>query len=191
MLTPGNALYGTSLTVPQFVAQFGASNAQVSAVTTYLSNAGFTNVTVADNQLLVEADGTAAVAQTAFNTTLQQYSINGTTVFVNTAPAQIPVSLSGIVIAVLGLNNLVPMHSDLVNLHTGPQTAPCTPPECPVPDLSNESYSAQQYQIAYDAACPSDNTNCPANNLEIRWARRSAGIERDRLEWRLRPKSGR
>ena len=32
MLTPGNALYGTSLNLQQFVAQFGATSAQVQAV---------------------------------------------------------------------------------------------------------------------------------------------------------------
>src|SRR5271170_7320726 len=32
MLTPGNALYGTSLTVAQFVSEFGATSAQVQAV---------------------------------------------------------------------------------------------------------------------------------------------------------------
>jgi pseudomonalisin len=165
MLTPGNPLYGSSLTVQQFVAQFGATTAQVQAVESYLSGAGFTNVTVADNQLLIEADGTAGGVAAAFNTVLEQYSINGTTVYLNTAPAQVPESLSGIVIAVLGLNNVVGLHSNLKNLRAGSQTVPCTPPICPVPDISNESYSPQQYQIAYDAACPSDNANCAAHNF--------------------------
>ena len=165
MLTPGNPLYGTSLTVSQFVQQFGATSAQLQAVTQYLSSAGFTNVTAAANQLLVEADGTAQVAQAAFNTTLQQYLINGTTVYLNTTAAQVPASLSGIVVAVLGLNNAVQARTNILTLHTGPQTVPCTLPECSTPDLSNESYSPQQYQIAYDAACPSDNANCPAKNF--------------------------
>ncbi len=165
MLTPGNSLYGTSLTVEQFVTKFGATTAQVNAVKSFLSDAGFTNVTAADNQLLVEADGTAAVVQSAFNTTLEEYSINGATVYLNSAPAQVPTSLSGIVIAVLGLNNVVGLHSDLtkLTLSTGatkqgqgprPLTDPCTPPDCPVPATANESYGPQDYQIAYDAASP-------------------------------------
>jgi subtilase family serine protease len=165
MLTPGSSLYGTSFTVSQFVQNFGATSAQVQSVTQYLSSEGFTNVTAAANQLLIEADGTAKVAEAAFNTSLQQYSVNGAIVYLNSTAAQVPSSLSGIVIAVLGLNNVAQMHTDIRTLHTGPQTVPCTPPECPTPDLSNESYSAQQYQIAYDAACPSDNANCPAKNF--------------------------
>ena len=148
MLTPGNSLYGTSLTVAQFVTKFGATTAQVNAVKSYLSDAGFTNVTAADNQLLVEADGTAAVVQSAFNTTLEEYSVNGATVYLNSAPAQVPTSLSGVVIAVLGLNNVAGLHSDLTKLSLSasttkqsqgrPLTDPCTPPAgCPLPATAN------------------------------------------------------
>jgi subtilase family serine protease len=163
MLTPGDPLYGTTYTLQQFVAQFGPTTAQLQAVESYLTTAGFTNVTVADNQLLIEADGTAGLVETAFNTTLQQYSLSGTSVYLNTTPAQVPASLSGMVIAVLGLNNVATLHPDLHTAQTGPQTDPCT--TCAVPDLDNESYTPQQYQIAYDAACPADNPNCPAKNF--------------------------
>lgn len=167
IITPGDPLYGTTLTVQQFVAQFGPSPAQVQAVQNYLSANGFTNIAVADNQLLVEADGTAANVLAAFNTPLVQYSVNGTTVYVNTADAQVPASLSGTVIAVLGLNNLVSLHSDIhtLALNNSPSTDPCTPPNCPTPALANETFTAQQYQIAYDAACPSDHPTCAAHNF--------------------------
>jgi pseudomonalisin len=165
MLTPGDSLYGTSLSVQQFVQQFGPTTAQVQAVASYLTSNGFTNVTVADNQLLVEADGTAANVEAAFNTSLSQYSLNGATVFANSSDAQVPASLSGTVLAVLGLNNIARLHSDLAHLNTGRQTVPCTPPQCPTPDVSNETFTPQQYQISYDAACPADNPNCPAKNF--------------------------
>src|SRR4029077_15302900 len=75
MLTLGDPLYGTSLTVQQFIAQFGPAPAQVQAVQNYLSGSGFANITVADNQLLVEADGTPAGGTAAFNTSLASYSV--------------------------------------------------------------------------------------------------------------------
>lgn len=165
MLTPGNALYGTSLTLEQFVAQFGATSAQVQAAQNYLTSMGFTNITVSDNQLLIDGYATASQVQAAFNTTLAQYSINGVSVFLNTTAAQVPTSLAGVVIAVLGLNNLASMHPDIARVSAAPMTVPCTPPQCPVPDLSNDSYGPQQYQIAYDAACPSDNPSCPAKKF--------------------------
>jgi subtilase family serine protease len=122
---------------------------------------------VADNQLLIEADGTAANVQAAFNTPLVQYSVNGTTVYVNATDAQVPASLSGVSGAVLGLNNVVAVHFDArtLALNTSPGTDPCTPPNCPTPAIANEVYGPQQYQIGYDAACPSDNPHCPAQNF--------------------------
>ena len=167
MLTPGDPLYGTSLTVQQFVAQFGPTSAQVQAVQNYLSGKGFANITVADDQLLIEADGTAAGAAAAFNTPLARYSAGGGNVYVNTADAQVPASLAGLVVAVLGLNNVVAVHTDAhtLTLNTSPSTDPCTPPNCPTPAVANEVFGPQQYQIAYDAACPSDNPHCPAQNF--------------------------
>jgi len=167
MITPGDPLYGTSFTLDQFVAQFGPTPAQVQAVQNYLSGSGFTNITVADNQLLIEADGTAATVTNAFNTVLANYSVNGATVYVNTADAQVPASLGGVVIAVLGLNNVVSVHFDshTLALNTSPSTDPCSPPNCPTPAIANEVFGPQQYQIAYDAVCPPDNPHCPAQNF--------------------------
>ena len=161
MLTPGNSLYGTSMTVAQFAAQFGATSAQITAVTNYLKSMGFTSITVSPNNLMIDAFGTASDAEAAFNTSLSEYSFKGGTVFLNTTPAQVPESLSGIVVAVLGLNNLVQLHSDMVTLQqtsSQPATAPCTPPDCPLPDTSNTSFTPQEYQIAYDAASPVPST---------------------------------
>lgn len=165
MLTPGNALYGTSLTLQQYVAQFGPASAQVQAVENYMTSMGFTNITVSDNQLLIDGYATASQVEAAFNTALAQYSVNGASVFVNTSAAQVPASLSGIVIAVLGLNNLALLHTGIAPMTAAPMTVPCTPPACPAPDLSNESYGPQDYQIAYDAACPSGNPACPAKGF--------------------------
>jgi len=149
MLTPGDPLYGTSLTVAQFVDQFGPTTAQVEAVENYLSSYGFKNLAVSDNRLLVEADGTAAEVETAFNTSLASFTQKGKTIFANIRDAQVPASLSNTVVAVLGLNNISALHPDIFKY-----TDPCTAPDCPTPDPSNEVYGAQQYQIAYDAAYP-------------------------------------
>jgi subtilase family serine protease len=167
MLTPGDALYGTSLTVQQFIAEFGPTPAQVQAVQNYLSGNGFANIRVADNHLLIEADGTAADVTAAFHTALVSYSIGGANFYVNVADAQVPASLAGVVVAVLGLNNVVAVHSDLhtLGLNTSPATDPCTAPNCPTPAVANEVFGPREYQIAYDAACPSDNPNCPAQNF--------------------------
>lgn len=149
MITPGDSLYGTSLTVSQFLSQFAPTSAQVQAVESYLSSYGFGNIAVADNNLLIEADGTAGQVETAFNTTLATFTIGGATVFANMSDAQVPASLSGTVLAVLGLNNVAAFSTPLQK-----STDPCTAPACPVPSVSNDTFTPQQFQIAYDAASP-------------------------------------
>ena len=57
----------------------------------------------------MSADGTAAQAAKAFDTTLESFSLNGAKVYVNTQPALVPSSLGGVVSAVLGLNNAAKM----------------------------------------------------------------------------------
>lgn len=153
------------LTLSEFVNEFGPTPAQVAAAEGYLSANGFTNIGVSDDHLLIEADGTAARAEAAFNTHLVQYSVNGQTVFLNSVAAEVPSSLGGSVVAVLGLNNVVTLHGDLTHPALGTLTVPCTPPACAVPDANNETYDAQQYQVAYDAACPADNASCPGHGM--------------------------
>jgi pseudomonalisin len=160
MLTPGDPLYGTSLTTDQFVAQFAPTSAQVEAVENYLTSFGFSNIQVESNQLLIQADATAQQAEAAFNTSISMFSQNGQTVYANILDAQVPSTLAGIVVAVLGLNNIVALHLDMIK-----HTDPCSQPSCATPAVANETYTPQQYQIAYDAACPSDNPSCAAKNF--------------------------
>lgn len=149
MLTPGDPLYGTSLTVAQFANQYAPTAAKVEAVENYLSSYGFKNLAVSDNRLLIEADATAGEVAAAFNTALASFTLNGKKIFANTMDAQVPAAMSSTVLAVLGLNNISSLHPDIFKY-----TDPCTAPACPTPDPSNEEYGAQQYQIAYDAAEP-------------------------------------
>ena len=91
------------ITPSQFAAQFGPTASEVQSVVSYLRGQGFTNVQASGQ--LVSADGTAAQAAKAFNTTLESFQLNGAKVYVNTQPAFVPASLGGVVSAVLGLNN--------------------------------------------------------------------------------------
>jgi len=104
--TPGSAQYGKLLTPAQFNAQYAPTNASVATVSQYLRNHGFTNIAVEPNHLFITAHGTTAQVQSAFNTKLERFSQRGRTVFVNTQPAQVPAALSGVVLSVLGLNNV-------------------------------------------------------------------------------------
>ena len=104
--TRGNALYGQRLTPAQFKAAYAPSNEQVQQVVSFLEGAGFSNIQVTPNNLIVSADGTIAAASAAFHTSFESYNQFGNVVFGNVSAPQIPASLGSIVGAVLGLNTI-------------------------------------------------------------------------------------
>jgi pseudomonalisin len=97
---------GATLTPAQVATKFGPTDASVNAVESYLTSQGFTNLSVSGNKLLVTGSGTVAQAERAFNTTVSRYSLNGKTIYANTAPALVPSSLGTDVSAVLGLSDV-------------------------------------------------------------------------------------
>lgn len=137
--TPGTALYGQELDPASFAATYAPSNSAVESVVNYLTAAGFQNVQVEPNNLMIAADGTAATVRQAFNTQLGLYQVNGASVYANLSPAQVPATLGSIVGAVLGLNNAAQMSFPLVS---NPIAVPTFP----------GSYRAKNLWTAYDVA---------------------------------------
>ncbi|EMN1928213.1 S8/S53 family peptidase [Burkholderia ambifaria] len=109
--TPGSPHYKQFLTPAQFAAQYAPTDQQVASVVAHLRKAGFVNVVVAPNRLLVSASGTAATIKSAFRTTLKRFTHNGRSVYANTDAAQVPNAIGAIVGAVLGLQNVELMHT--------------------------------------------------------------------------------
>lgn len=105
-------------------AQFRADHAptvdQASAVAAYLQTAGFTNVVIAPNRLLVSADGRADTAHAAFKTTFAQVRTHdGRDAFMNTNAPQIPAALQDSVLSVIGLQNVHQAHTYAVRAQAG------------------------------------------------------------------------
>lgn len=91
----------------QMAANYLPTAAQVQSVVNFLKGAGFTNIHTSSNNLLVSADGTAAVAQAAFKTNMVNvHTHDGRNAFGNSSAIQVPTSLQGTVQAVLGLQNV-------------------------------------------------------------------------------------
>jgi len=109
---PGSPNFRQYLTPDQILSTYAPTDAQVAAVQQYLTQAGFTNVQVAKNRMLVTADGTAATTRAAFNTSLVQFNDAGRQVYANSGDAQVPAALSEVVDAVLGLQNVVTAHTN-------------------------------------------------------------------------------
>ena len=106
MYQPGSATFHDFLTPAQWVAAYAPATAQVDEVTSYLSQNGFTGLSVQGDQLLITASGTVGDAETAFNTTIGDYAMpNGGTFQANIGAAEVPAALGGIVQAVVGLSD--------------------------------------------------------------------------------------
>jgi subtilase family serine protease len=68
--------------------------AQAQAVASYLKNAGFTNVKIHSGNMLVSGDASAAIVQSAFQTTLVNVRTHdGRNAFANNSPIKIPAAL--------------------------------------------------------------------------------------------------
>jgi pseudomonalisin len=99
------------LTRDQFLNRYAPTADQAQAVVNHLKNSGFVNVTVSDNRMLVNADGSAAAVKAAFNTELHTYNVNGRMAHANVSDAQVPQSLGSIVLAVHGLQDVYQHHT--------------------------------------------------------------------------------
>jgi pseudomonalisin len=165
--TPGNPLYQTTITPSQFLSSYAPTSSQVQVVTNYLQSFGFTSITVEPNNLLIQANGTAAAAASAFNTSFEQYILKGSLVYANARPAQVPASLSGTVMAVLGLNNVNRMTTTLATRSAG---------ECAESLCVLNSIAPQGFWQAYDVGSTPTGSKTP---IAIFIFGTAAGIESD------------
>ncbi|WP_426701216.1 pre-peptidase C-terminal domain-containing protein [Rhodanobacter sp. Col0626] len=96
----------------QFVANYSPTTDQANKVAAWLTSAGFTNVTIAPNRLMVSADGRADTAQAAFKTTLNQVRTKeGRMAYMNNGQVQIPAALQDSVLSVVGLQTVHQAHT--------------------------------------------------------------------------------
>ncbi|KAB0659469.1 peptidase S53 [Burkholderia diffusa] len=113
--TPGSASFGVVLTPAQIAAQYAPTAGQVATVKAYLGSKGFTNIKVADNNMIVEADAPAGVISGVFQTSLVPVAMaDGTSTHINTAPETMPDAISGVVQGILGLDTATRLHPNFV-----------------------------------------------------------------------------
>jgi pseudomonalisin len=101
-----------TITPAQFNATHAPTLGQAQAVAAYLTSAGFRNVTIAANHMLVSADGTAGTAHAAFLTSFSRVQTKeGRAAFANNNAAYIPAALQASVLSVVGLQTVNVAHS--------------------------------------------------------------------------------
>jgi subtilase family serine protease len=96
------------LTPEQFGKQFGPADADVQAVTDWLTAHGFHNIKVAKGKTLVEFSGNVGQVRSAFGTEIRKYNVNGEEHFANASDPQIPAALVPVVRGIRSLHNFHP-----------------------------------------------------------------------------------
>lgn len=109
---PASSMFHAKLSASDTTSMFSPAQSQVQAVAAYLSKAGFSNVTISPNRLVVSADGNAAAALSAFNTRLiKAQDAEGHRAYANIDDAQVPADLADSVLAVVGLQTVSHAHT--------------------------------------------------------------------------------
>lgn len=96
------------LTPEQFAAQFGLSDSDIAKVKDWLTLQGFTIDEVSRGHSYIAFSGPAGAINSAFQTELHQFNVNGEVHFANATPVAIPSALSGVVAGVRSLNDFKP-----------------------------------------------------------------------------------
>jgi subtilase family serine protease len=100
---PASPLYGKYLSAKQTQQRFGATKAQVAAVTSWLKAAGLQVTAVTQHYVAVTGD--VAAAERAFGTQLHNYAKGSKTYRAPSKAATAPESLNGAILTVTGLDN--------------------------------------------------------------------------------------
>ena len=112
---PRSSSYGKFVTPAQFRQKFAPTQAQITAVQSWLRGQGFTIDYTPSNNRYVAAEGTYGQAAKAFATSFKTYSVEGKTVRSPATGLSVPASLAGVV-AVVGLDDSATfVHTDRIN----------------------------------------------------------------------------
>jgi len=118
---PGSPEFRKYLRPGAFGSVFGATAATVRKTVATLRSLGIKVASVSSNHLVITATSSAAVAERAFDTTLERYRLgSGAQVWANLSAPRVPASIAGGVQAITGLDDLPLVHSEDIE---GPRPA--------------------------------------------------------------------
>src|SRR5689334_11588555 len=117
---PHSGLYHQYLSTREFQARFSPTQATVNQVTSWLRSQGLVIHLVAANHLLIDASGSVATVEAAFQTTLASYQVHGRTVYAPTTEPSVPDALTGLIVNISGLNDVgVRTHGPVIHTQSG------------------------------------------------------------------------
>lgn len=105
---PNSAVFHQWLTPEQVGEKFGPSDADIAAVTSWLSGRGFTVTEVTKDHMSIRFNGTASLVEGAFHTEIHNLNVKGEAHIGNMSDPQIPAALAPVVVGVKSLHNFFP-----------------------------------------------------------------------------------
>ncbi len=96
------------LTPQQIGEEFGPAQADIDAITGWLTSHGFTVNRVSPDRLTIHFAGTAGQVESAFHTAIHRLDVNGVAHYANMTDPQIPAALAPVVVGVKALHNFLP-----------------------------------------------------------------------------------
>jgi subtilase family serine protease len=121
LYNPHSGGYHHWLTKGEFGSSFAPRSAERAAVASYLASQGLT-LKPSTSPFLVRASGSSAVVSGAFKTNLRTFrDARGISYFQNVSPVELPASLTGGVLGVVGLTNTVRLESNVARFPDGVQ----------------------------------------------------------------------
>ncbi|WP_158543190.1 S53 family peptidase [Dyella psychrodurans] len=106
--TKGSPNYRNWLTAEQFGEQFGVSQLDIDAITSWLKSQGFTVNRVYEGGTLIDFSGTAGQVRRAFNAEIHHLSVNGQNHVANMSDPEIPSAFASVVTGIVSLNDFRP-----------------------------------------------------------------------------------
>ncbi|MET3807075.1 hypothetical protein ABIB25_004097 [Nakamurella sp. UYEF19] len=160
--TPGNALYRHYLSAAEFAEKFGAPSSTIAAIRSALLADGLNPDEVSANHLSIQIHGATSTFASAFGTSFKQYRLaTGRVAYANTSAPKLAASVASGVQGIIGLDNLVLDHPQMLNKVKRSASAPMAPsPHVvtggPQPCAAavtagplNAAYTADQLAVAY------------------------------------------
>ncbi len=143
-LDSGHANFHHWITPDQFGAALGVADSDIRQITDWLSSEGFTVEQVAPGKRFIQFSGSAGQVESAFQTEMHRYSINGDSHIANSTDITVPDALRPVIAGVPTLNDFFKTSDMKGARKTTLRTAPATG-NAPMFDASNIVFSAPDY----------------------------------------------
>ncbi len=103
--TPGSPNYHRWLTPEEYGQRFGVNDADLSKIKQWLQQQGLQIVAVARGRSWIAVSGTAAQVETAFQTEIHNYLVDGETHYANALAPSVPAAFDSVVKGIRGMND--------------------------------------------------------------------------------------